>query len=59
MDSAVSSSSESRWAIWPLSPRKGRRMRERLWVRVAKWLSNSVRALGSVATAAAPSSPES
>src|SRR5215471_17134240 len=44
--SAVSSSSERRCAIWPFSPRRGRRMRLRLWVRVAKWLSNSGRALG-------------
>ena len=38
----------SRCAIWPLSPRSGRRMRLRLCVSVAKWLSNSGRAFGIV-----------
>ena len=40
----VSSSSESRCAICPLSPRSGRRIRFRLWVIAAKWLSKSERA---------------
>ena len=57
IDSAVSSSSDSRCAICPLSPRNGRRIRFRLCVSIAKWLSNSGRAFGSTAAAAVPSSP--